>query len=423
MSLAFAEFGLHNVCGVSVCDDHTAVIEKARTRRLYCVRRLRLAKTEQLDTLARASGELYSRTVVCFWRTVRHKGVWLSRAALMRWHSSDALHAHSADAVIECFCASLKSWRRRRKADPTARPPRRRRRFFKVVWKSSGIRLRDGRLILSNGHGNEPLNIPWAWELPKFVEIGWDGQEYDLRAAYAVEADAEALGDLVAGVDLGEIHLAVAHDGETCFIANGRLLRSKRRYQNKLKAKLARKLAAKKKGSRRWKRAVRSRRSQLRKLDAQMKDILHKQTTRLVSTLRERGVQTVVVGDVRDIRQRLDHGSKANEKLHQMLLGATRWMLTYKSERRGMVVALQNEAYSSQTCPACGNRRKPRGRNYTCACGFCYHRDGVGSWNIRGAYLGSGPVVGAMASPIGLRYTSHVRCSSPVPRRERTPGS
>ena len=144
----------------------------------------------------------------------------------------------------------------------------------------------------------------------------------------------------------------------------------------------------------------------LRKLDNQVRDILHKQTTKLVSTLHERGVQTVVIGDVRDIRQDLDYGAKANQKMHQWLLGKVRWMVSYKSEALGMKPELQEESYTSQACPACGECHKPAGREYHCKCGFRYHRDGVGSWNIRAKYLGSfgSPVVGAMASPIGVRY-------------------
>ena len=39
---------------------------------------------------------------------------------------------------------------------------------------------------------------------------------------------------------------------------------------------------------------------------------LHKQTTKLVSTLQERGVQVVVTGDVRDIRKDLHYGAMAS---------------------------------------------------------------------------------------------------------------
>src|SRR5205807_9773499 len=120
----------------------------------------------------------------------------------------------------------------------------------------------------------------------------------------------------------------------------------------------------------------------------QIKDSEHKQTTYLVSTLHRNGVQTVVLGDVRAIRQDLDVGSKNNQKLHQWSHGRVRQMLTYKAERVGMDVWLQEEAYSSKTCPKCGHRRKSKvqGRVFRCTdkkCSFTWHRDGVGAFNIR----------------------------------------
>src|SRR2546421_1729603 len=102
------------------------LLPERREIRMYQVRRVNIGKTAQLDELARACGELYSRTLVSYWRTVRHKGLWLQPKHLMRWHISANLHAHTADACVQAFFASLKSWRERRKADPTAKPPRRR---------------------------------------------------------------------------------------------------------------------------------------------------------------------------------------------------------------------------------------------------------------------------------------------------------
>jgi len=154
---------------------------------MYCVRRLKLGISEQLERLALAAGELYSKTLVSFWRVVRKKGLWLKPASLMRWfpnNGANELHSHSADAVVQSFFASLQSWRQRRKADSNAKPPRRRRRYFKVIWKSSAIKVRDGKLCLSNGKGNPPVVIPWAWGTPVQVEIGWDGKQYELRACY-----------------------------------------------------------------------------------------------------------------------------------------------------------------------------------------------------------------------------------------------
>jgi putative transposase len=378
---------------------------------LYNVRRLKLGRSERLDELALAAGRLYSATIVFFWRCVRRKGVWLSPQALMRLFNSDELHAHSADAVVQAFYAALKSWRKRRKIDPGAKPPRRRKRFFKIQWKSSGIRLRDGFLVLSNGKGNAPLSIPWEWELPKIVEVGWDGTQYELRATYVIQPLAQPSGTKVAGVDLGEVHIAAAHDGEDCTIVNGRELRSKKRYQNQTKAKLSALIDRKEKGSRRRKRLAKSKAKQLTKIKHQVREILHKQTTHLISTLHHAGVQTVVIGDIRDIRQGLDFGAKANQKLHQMHHGEARHYLTYKAQRLGMAVVLQEESFTSQTCPACGCRKKPRGREYRCKCGFVYHRDGVGCWNIRAKYLGDfgRSVVAPMARATGLRFAPHAR--------------
>jgi putative transposase len=87
----------------------------------YTVRRLKIGRTEQMDALARAAGELYSQVVVWFWRTVRHKDLWLKARHLMRWLTSTLLHAHTSDAIVQAFFAALDSWRARRAADPDAR--------------------------------------------------------------------------------------------------------------------------------------------------------------------------------------------------------------------------------------------------------------------------------------------------------------
>ncbi len=364
---------------------------------MYHVRRVHIGKTAQLDELAHECGILYSKTLVFFWRTVRHKGLWLKPKHLMRLFTSKKLHAHTADACVQSFFASLKSWRERRATDPTAHPPRRRKWYFRIEYKRSAMALTDGMLRLSNGRGNEPLVLNWPWELPVTVVIHWTGTQYEAIATYEQQ---RAYGPFpvgkVAGIDLGEVHMAVSHDGERTYILNGRLLRSKRQYQNKLKARLQARIDVKNKGSRRRKQLTAAKSRQLRKLTNQIKDIEHKQTTRLITTLHEQGVQTVVIGT-------------NNQKIHQWSHGSIRFKLTYKAERLGMDVALQDEHYTSRTCSACGYvRSKVKGRMFRCPqCGWTYHRDGVGAMNIRQKYrgeLGSRHVVGAMAPPTSLRY-------------------
>ena len=143
--------------------------------------------------------------------------------------------------------------------------------------------------------------------------------------------------------------------------------------------------------------------------------------------LHQHGVQTVAIGDVRSIRQRTNLGKKTNQKIHQWIAGATRWQITYKAQQRGMQAVLQDERYSSQTCPQCGRMKKVSGRRYVCGfapCSAIFHRDAVGSFNIRAMYRGTYafPVVGVhpldvqvssgMASPTGVRFNPHLSCSS-----------
>src|SRR6266699_5642235 len=253
---------------------------------MYQIRRVHVGKTAQLDELSHECGVLYSQTLVFFWRTVRHKGIWLKEKHLKRLFTSHKLHAHTSDACVEAFFASLKSWRERKKAGaPDAHPPRRRKWYFRIEYKRSAMSLKEGTLRLSNGKGNAPLLLDWPWELPQTVVIHWAGTQYEAIATYAVQTQGNPIGELVAGIDLGEIHMAVSHDGTQTHILNGRLLRSKRQYRNKLIEHVDKRISRSKKGSRRRKKLIRSKHKQLRKLKQQIADIEHQQTTRLVSTL------------------------------------------------------------------------------------------------------------------------------------------
>ena len=364
----------------------------------YTVRRVHLCKTDQLDGLAHAAGQVYSRTLVFFWRTVRKQGIWLKPKSLMRLIPSDPeqlLHAHSVDAAVQSFFAGLSSWRERRKTDPCARPPRKRKWFFRVEYKRSAMSLKKGKLRLSNGKDNAPLILDWFWELPKTVVIHWTGKQYEALATYQFygpqvpedfysDRQEDRRGSISAGIDLGEVQMAASHDGEHTHIVNGRELRHKKQYRNKLLEHLSKRIDRTKKGSRRRKKLIKTRKNQLKKLQHQVTDIEHKQTTHIISTLYQEGVQTLVIGDVRDIRQELDVGSN-NQRLHQWSFGSVRHKLTYKAERMGMQVVLQEERYTSRTCPACGYRKKssPKGRNWHCQkCGYRGHRDEIGRAHV-----------------------------------------
>jgi putative transposase len=388
---------------------------------LYKTVRLDIEKTPVLDKLARASGELYSRILVSYWRVLRKKGIFLSNYSMQRWHISPDLHAHTCDAIADNFYASIKSANQRKKSgDIQAKYPRRRKYFYKITWKSAAIRLKNGKLILANGRGNEPVILDWHWDKPKQVEIGWkQSGGYQLRATYPIKSCSQPLGDKIAAVDLGELRSATTHDGQETVIYNGRLIKSKVAYRNKITAQIQERISRTKRGSNRHKKLVRAKKRLVAKINHQINDILHKQTRHIVSTLYNKGVQTLVIGDLRDIRKSIDYRKEMNQRLHSWSFGKFRELLTYKAQLLGMQVVLQNERDTTKTCPQCGKKHKPHGRLYKCrSCGFKFDRDGVGAINIRKKYLGclGIPVVGeSWCPPVGVRFHPHINCSSVSP--------
>ena len=104
------------------------------------------------------------------------------------------------------------------------------------------------------------------------------------------------------------------------------------------------------------------------------------------------------MGDVRDIADGTNKGPKANQKLSQWAHGQFVQYLSYKGQRRGMVVEQIDEAYSTRTCSCCGyiHPHARRGRVLRCTnpgCRALVHRD----------------VNGAAGYPLGDLLASGVR--------------
>ena len=369
-------------------------------------RQKRIDRSEELEKLSHEAGEVYSQTLVTFRRILRKKNIWLSQYGMQRLIRNENLHSQTVQGIVETFYANVKSWRALRKTNPKARLPKKRRWYFVLPYKESAIKVKNGKMILSNGKNNAPIVIDWEYEKPKYVEISYN-EGYIVNAVYNIEAPEVIEKGDTAGIDLGEIHIAVVKTESSTIIANGRELRSKRQYMNKATAELQSKIDRCKRGSKRRKKLTKAKKRMRNRLNNQMKDILHKQTTAIVNAMKEESVKTVAIGDVRNIRQNVDIGRHGNQKVHQMTTGKARQMLEYKCEKHGMEIIVLNEAYSSQTCPKCLKRHKPTNRNYKCSkCGFEYHRDGVGAINIRQKqmYREYVPVVGDMTPPVGIRY-------------------
>ena len=344
---------------------------------------------------------------------------------------SQCLHSQSIQYVRERYFKSWKSYSAVKKSGgiENPKPPHKPKTFLTTRWKKSAITFVEDRHLgkrvrLSMGRGRPKLEIP----LPKdfnitqaahiaTIELYYNYGQWELHCSYRYEIEKNEAGEGIIGVDIGEIHPIVSHDGQNTHIYNGRYIRSLYRLRNKVFANFSRKISRCKRNSKRWWWLTRRKWKRIKKLDNQIQDAYHKHTTKFVRYCADKGIGTIILGDLTGIRKRIHYGKCANQKLHQWSFGKIAELITYKAKVLGINVRKIDESYTSQTCPKCGHRKKPTSRNYTCPCGFEYHRDGVGAINIRQKYLGHfGVPVEAdtdtqtvkMTQPVGFRLEARV---------------
>jgi putative transposase len=372
-----------------------------------------LAKGEA-DALNRESGRIYTNVLVWHYRIYRRTGQWLSGYAAKRLDDDRGgptiLHAHSRDAAQEGFYDACKVARSQQQMGLAMRYPHRRHFYRTTTWKHTGIRVRNGVLLLARARGLEPVRITLPDNLSTYplsaykqMQLVWDraGRHYTWHITLEDGTQpARAPGGRVAAVDLGEIHPATLTDGNEAVVICARRLRATYQYTSKRMAELKSRQDHKQKGSRRWKRLQRRKSRFLAQQNRRARDIEHKVSHAVVQWAAARDVGTLAVGDVRDVADGKRLKKEQQQKIGLWSHGRQRQYITYKAAAVGIRVMLVDEHHTSKTCPACGHQYKPRGRVYRCpvkTCGFVGHRDAVGSVNILSRYLYG--AVGQMRPP------------------------
>ena len=372
------------------------------------------------DALNHASGVVYTRTLITHYRVYRKKGNktrhWLSRFAGQKLNDyltrdePPLLHAFSKDAAQQAFYKAVSTAKVNRSLG--AHYPHRRKWWRTTIWYSTGIRVRDGTILLSRAKGLPAirLGLP-SWFDPAVmrlleVRLVWDRSARRYTWHLVVENGKQpkvAPGPNVVSVDLGEIHPAVVGDEQQATIITCRERRHEQQGHAKRLAKLSKALSTKRKGSRRERRWRAARTRMRAKHKRIMHDMEHKISRAVVDAAVEQQAGTIAIGDVRDVADGVNHGKKHNQQASQWNHGHLRQLITYKAEAEGMAVELVDEHYTTQTCPNCGCRHKPRGRNYTCGrCGFSTHRDVVGQINILSRYKAG--QAGRLRAPAEIKH-------------------
>ncbi|MFB6361910.1 MAG: RNA-guided endonuclease InsQ/TnpB family protein [Halobacteriales archaeon] len=167
-------------------------------------------------------------------------------------------------------------------------------------------------------------------------------------------------------------------------------------------ARLQSKLAGERSSSRRIRRLYRTRsRRRDHAQAALVRDLLER--------LYEEGVATVYVGDLTDVLS--EHWSETvNEKTHQFwAFRSLIERLATTAEEYGITVEVRSEAYTSRTCPECGER-DGADRNvdrFRCRCGYEAHADLAASRTFLEHQASMELEARSMARPVRLKWDNH----------------
>ncbi len=239
-----------------------------------------------------------------------------------------------------------------------------------------------------------PLDIRWSRQIPQGAKVTTVTVSKDAVGRYFVSllcddvVSAKPEVAQVVGIDLGLTHFAILSDGEKIPAPN-----AFRKHEKKL-AKLQRRLARKKKGSKNRTKA----RLKVAKLHAKIadirKDFTHKLSTRLIHENQVIAVETLAVSNM-----------KKNRKLAKSI-GDAGWaefvrQLEYKAKWYGReVVKIDRWHPSSKRCSDCGytaEKMPLNVRQWTCPeCGANHDRDINAARNI----LAAGLVVSARGEAV-----------------------
>lgn len=354
------------------------------------------------------AARLWNDLVVRHHRIRRLCWKWPSKARWQRWAIKPkgrypGLSAQSTQQIIGEFCEAVDSCRQLRKNGQTeARYPWKLRRYRDVVYTNQDARVRDGRLILPHGKsGMLRLRLPDTITLP--------GRLMEVRLSYGIVrlicevADVARPQLTVIGVDLGVNTLIAATDGQKVILISGRAAKATVQYRNKQLARLQHAQAACMKHSRHYKRLQRRKYTMLGKTARRVRDLCHKATRQVAQAFP--GAACYVGEPFNDAAQRI-----GRKQAQQVSTACTRKIIQLLDYKTAGALTL-SEAYSSQTCPVCGERSRHR-RIYRCPhCGATGPRDAIGAANILSLGV-HGEMLQGRAVPQHIKYLRPWRSSS-----------
>lgn len=314
---------------------------------------------------------------------------WLNQTALQKKTKGKyQLHSQSVQLICQAFLANVDSTRANRRSGlRNMKYPWRTKKFYPVAWAAQSVKYKDGWISLPMGRGREPLSFRVSLDFqPGACSLVWNrGFELHIKKE-VVENKEEKLAENKAAIDLGEIHhSAVSTNTGQGLIVSGRGIRSLKRQRNVSLGKFQRLQSKCTKYSKRWKKLQAAKNRFCLKNERQIREYRHQATRQVVEFCKTHGVGTVFIGNPHGVRNS-NKGSKHNQRMAQWEYGKDISYYNYKFKIAGISVLTGSERGTSSTCPECGHRHKPSGRNWNCPQKECSykgkHRDITGSLNM-----------------------------------------
>ena len=309
------------------------------------------------------------------------------------------LNAQSSQRILEELDEAFNGWYGKRdNGDEKANPPGYRKHNDEhpratVTFKADGFKHdgKHGYLRLGKGRNLKHHRsdfILCAYEADPNVDIEnvrqvravYEHGEWRLHIVCRHEVEIpDAPGDRVAGIDLGICNVAAVSYGDESVLYPGGALKEDEYYFAKKRAE-----------------TDDSASREARRLDRKRTDrrthFLHTLSKDIVSECVERGVGTIVVGDLAGIRSEengdpTNWGDHGNLDLHGWAFDRFTTRPEYKAEVEGVDVEPVSERDTSKSCSVCGteddNQRVERGLYVCDECSLVANADTNGAENIR----------------------------------------
>jgi putative transposase len=337
------------------------------------------------------------------------------------------LHSQTVQTIVFDLWTHIDTARGNREKGIRSRAPWRSKNYRALTFQKQGWKeTAEGKLRLSFGNRGRSITV----DLPEVTDhttgqvvpskmwgvitLHWDmnAREWALLISYhatgfspvpQAKPDKEGNypdGTIVVAIDEGIINAMAA----TCkqgniveaLVINGRGIRSIKQGRNRKQARMYHDLSRCQEGSRKHKRIRRAMKRLTAKTNRQLKNANHQVTAKMVDFIKTQSADKetgelrpirTVVGDCGGVQQNTKKTRRAGRRLRQEL---SQWgrgqQETYLAYKLGVKkVERVPENHTTQACPECKNKYKPRGREYKCRVSECsleLPRDVVGPGNI-----------------------------------------